>query len=342
MEEIFRQAQLFQHGPGGIVVILAGDGVEDAPPVQFLDGLPDTGLQLQPGRIFRFHQDAVPEGVVQIPHQALDLLGRLFVLHGMALDEVAPQNVQLCFQILFRIHLHQIACPGAFRRQVGEHGQVLAGPDPDGGLVNGGVIVVDLDHQMVFFRGVAVAVEQEGIGQIVPALQLPQPGPADVLRDPDALPADGLGQKAVVHGPQLASQQLVALLHGEVVLLSQHSRIQHGHQVAPLAEFHMGTLAAAGPLIGKGQQAVVKPLAPAITALLIMGAGGKALRCGALQAVFLPHGRPNGRDVEMVPDILFTDLTVVGLAGVGIIKLIHISLLTCLYGRWGISEGASG
>ena len=247
----------------------------------------------------------------------------------MALDKVTPEDVQLRFQIFLRINLHQIACPGAFRGQVCEDGQVFTGPDPDGGLVEGRVIVIDLDHQVIFFRRVAVAMEQEGIGQIVLSLQLPQPGAAEILRDPDALPPDRLGQDAVVHTAQLSAQDLIALVHGGVILLCQHGREQHGHQVAPFAEFHMGTLTAAGSLVGKGQKTVVKPLAPAVTALLVMGAGREALRRGALQTVLLPHGGPDGRDVEMVPDILGAGLAGIGLAGVCVIKLIHLSL-TCM------------
>ena len=172
VQEILGNAEVFQHCHGSCMVILAGNGLDYASLVQCLHQFPYTGLQGQCIGIISLDQGAVPQGVIQIPDHALDLGGRMLRSNGMTLDEVTPEDVQLRFQIVFGVYLHQIIRFGALRRQILNNSQILAGMDCNSRLINRGVIIIDFHDQTVVFSIITVAMEQESIGTVIQTTDL--------------------------------------------------------------------------------------------------------------------------------------------------------------------------
>jgi hypothetical protein len=69
VEEVLGDAELLQLRHGGVVVVAAGDRVEDAALVEGADHLHDGGPQ---GDGVVLQQHSVPHGVVEVPHHAFD------------------------------------------------------------------------------------------------------------------------------------------------------------------------------------------------------------------------------------------------------------------------------
>src|SRR6185503_16981204 len=69
MKEIFRETAHLQELQGVVAIVLAGDRMEDSPAVGFLDDINDALFEAKFLDAI-FDQHAIPERVIEIPHDA--------------------------------------------------------------------------------------------------------------------------------------------------------------------------------------------------------------------------------------------------------------------------------